>query len=527
MTGSFSNDCLLTHLRRFTEYSIIVQAFNRKGAGPPSKETICRSLQNDPPSPPSLRISSSSISTVHLAWNPADEFESDDTSVDCYTIYYKHNGVEWERLNVSGVTNSYVFRSLACGTTYQFYIIAMNEIGWGEASDAVSITTQGVAPIAPAKHTLLSVNSTSANLNLKAWDSGGCPVTYFTVQLKPRGETQWNVIPSPVSPYYETFIVPGLVPGSWYNLLVSAHNPAGSTEAEYVFSTLTSGGGTVSPILSSTEKAPSFYRTFSFIVPLFCAAVVLLVIFLVALVVCVKRNRPLDDSTSNTERERHETIDTKVDNISLTSVGMKQYDSQRDALYYPSQYATTRMSMYSADSESLSGHSSSLHRAKERNQHIYEVPFPPKQVPYQSCNSRAVHDYQPLYPVCREHEKTYGDFLFLNEETLEPDAAFSEFKPEWTRLNQPANHRIKVYKDLSRNDIYPDRRSFNKSTKFSESSPENFQLVDQAGNSAETQELSEAECDRDYVLCNLKQQAEHSTPFFSKRLRNPTEEYDF
>ena len=39
------------------------------------------------------------------------------------------------------------------------------------------------------------------------------------------------------------FVVLDLGPASWYNLLVTAHNKAGSTVAEYEFATFTTTGG--------------------------------------------------------------------------------------------------------------------------------------------------------------------------------------------------------------------------------------------------------------------------------------------
>lgn len=66
----------------------------------------------------------------------------------------------------------------------------------------------------------------------------------------------------------------------------------------------------------------------------------------------------------------------------MASVGKKLYETPRETLYYPSPYATTRISMYSADSESSSGQTNSLQRpiGNQRPEHTYDVPFPQKQV---------------------------------------------------------------------------------------------------------------------------------------------------
>lgn len=38
--------CVLTGLSRFTQYSVIVQAYNKKGAGPPSDEVVVQTLDS-------------------------------------------------------------------------------------------------------------------------------------------------------------------------------------------------------------------------------------------------------------------------------------------------------------------------------------------------------------------------------------------------------------------------------------------------------------------------------------------------
>lgn len=50
----FTEESQLTGLKRFTKYSVIVQAFNSKGAGPASEEIVAQTLQNgeSPNQPP-------------------------------------------------------------------------------------------------------------------------------------------------------------------------------------------------------------------------------------------------------------------------------------------------------------------------------------------------------------------------------------------------------------------------------------------------------------------------------------------
>ncbi|GIX70550.1 down syndrome cell adhesion molecule-like protein Dscam2, partial [Caerostris extrusa] len=90
--------------------------------------------------------------------------------------------------------------------------------------------------------TLLNINTTFVVLNLYAWKTGGCPISFFVVQYKAKGQREWVLVSSNLDPRHEEFVVTGLNPATWYNLLMSAHNEAGATEAEYVFATLTITG---------------------------------------------------------------------------------------------------------------------------------------------------------------------------------------------------------------------------------------------------------------------------------------------
>ncbi|GFQ71990.1 down syndrome cell adhesion molecule-like protein 1 [Trichonephila clavata] len=65
---NFREERILTSLERNTKYIIRVQAFNSKGAGPPSDDVEGETLQEDPPRPPSLEVLGMTSSSVTLKW---------------------------------------------------------------------------------------------------------------------------------------------------------------------------------------------------------------------------------------------------------------------------------------------------------------------------------------------------------------------------------------------------------------------------------------------------------------------------
>lgn len=87
------------------------------------------------------------------------------------------------------------------------------------------------------------INSTFVTLRLDAWHSGGCPISYFEVKHKLLSDAEWFLVSNNVLPETGKLLLSELLPGTWYNLMISAQNDAGSTDAEYVFATLTLFGG--------------------------------------------------------------------------------------------------------------------------------------------------------------------------------------------------------------------------------------------------------------------------------------------
>lgn len=61
-----------------------------------------------------------------------------------FIIYYKSvESDDMKQVELSGDKSSYLFKGLKCGTRYQYYIIAFNEIGKSDPSNVVSVVTEG------------------------------------------------------------------------------------------------------------------------------------------------------------------------------------------------------------------------------------------------------------------------------------------------------------------------------------------------------------------------------------------------
>lgn len=75
------------------------------------------------------------------------------------------------------------------------------------------------------------------------------------MQYKAKGQHEWLLLSNRVLPEQSPLIISDLTAATWYSLLVTAVNDAGSTEAEYSFSTLTTSGDAIPAY--SVDKAPA------------------------------------------------------------------------------------------------------------------------------------------------------------------------------------------------------------------------------------------------------------------------------
>jgi Down syndrome cell adhesion protein len=237
-------ECFLHGLKRFTKYSITVQAFNSKGTGPSSEVIETQTLPNDPPSQPILKVNLVTTSSINLGWNvkqlTSNNEDIDPTPVTGFVVHTKkhESSSDWEVLRLSGDRNSHTFERLACGSKYQYYVVAFNAVGKSDPSEITTVKTEGSSPVAPDKHSLLSTNTTAAVIFLDAWHDGGCPISSFDITYRARKSNRVKGESKRVFPGAEkTVILKDLLPSTVYEIKMSAVNEAGITEAVYNFTT--------------------------------------------------------------------------------------------------------------------------------------------------------------------------------------------------------------------------------------------------------------------------------------------------
>ncbi|XP_059473435.1 cell adhesion molecule Dscam2-like isoform X2 [Neocloeon triangulifer] len=236
------------------------------------------------PSIPTLNVLAAGSSSLTLQWRLTDDGGS---PVTAFVIHYrKENAIEWQHHMVDADRRNYVLSKLACGTSYNVHISAINKVGKGKHSPTTSVSTKGSAPRAPTQEEFLEVNSTCVTLFLDSWPSGGCAINYFTVELREaRQGVPWTLISSKISPDQGEVTLKDLHPSRWYSVRVGAQSDTGSAQQEYLFATRNSLEEIVMPDME--PQRPGSQHSVSFTDPTVIVPIISGLICTAAVAVCV------------------------------------------------------------------------------------------------------------------------------------------------------------------------------------------------------------------------------------------------
>ncbi|CAG2103859.1 unnamed protein product [Medioppia subpectinata] len=298
----------ISNLKRKTYYTIILQAYNSIGAGPRSDEIKVLTLESQPPRSPLVEVVTTSVDSITLRWD-INELDSEEKE---YVLHFKEEkSVQWSQKRLKTKRNHFVLDSndgksiIKCGTKYLLYMTATNSLGTGEPSETISTSTKGTAPISPSRDEFIYPNSTSVALRLSSWQSGGCPINYFTIKYRLSRQEQWIILKDRLSNRYDPFLIYQLSPGHEYDLYVGAHTDAGITEAEYRFTTpntsLVIKIGSMNPptsVVSQSTASLSLFHNVTVMLPIVISIVVLIAV-LSTLFAFMRRQRLANQSANH------------------------------------------------------------------------------------------------------------------------------------------------------------------------------------------------------------------------------------
>lgn len=198
---------VITGLERNTEYTILIQCFNKKGAGPTSDPIVFKTFSIDPPDKLLLLADDITESSLRLSWRFAVDSsllllgnnqnnKPSEPPVDGYVLTFaritpqaasdaqltqaaarlpiksQQNAVgtldspaarisqanpmlpsssgensinqhQWQAIQLAPQQRSHQLKNLECGSSYAMKIWAFNKIGRGEPSDTLNVRTRG------------------------------------------------------------------------------------------------------------------------------------------------------------------------------------------------------------------------------------------------------------------------------------------------------------------------------------------------------------------------------------------------
>lgn len=194
--------------------------------------------------PTNLAVSATAETTATITFTAP----SYNGNSDILNYQYSTNGTTYTSFSPIDITSPVVVPGLSGNTAYTIYLRAINDIGFGDPSAGLSVTTRPAAP------TGLSVSSTSFTTVNVAFTPPAGAVTITNYEFSTNGSTWTALSPADTT---SPVTVTGLTAGTSYTIYLRAVNSAGggTSSAGLAVTTLknpvVASGGTVSDITIS------------------------------------------------------------------------------------------------------------------------------------------------------------------------------------------------------------------------------------------------------------------------------------
>ncbi|XP_035414658.1 protein sidekick-2 [Cygnus atratus] len=252
--GNASRSAQLTGLGKFMLYEIRVLAFTRIGDGVPSRPPVLERTLDDVPGPPvGILFPEVRTTSVQLIWQPP---AAPNGIILAYQLTHRLNTTVANAAAVEVLgpsTRQYTATGLQPESTYLFRIAAQTRKGWGEAAEALVVTTEKRDRPQPPSKPLARQEDVRARSVLLSWEPGSdglSPVRFYTVQTRELPDGEWALHPAAVSHNATAFVVDRLKPFTSYKFRVKATNDIGDSEYSEESESLTT-------LQAAPEEAPT------------------------------------------------------------------------------------------------------------------------------------------------------------------------------------------------------------------------------------------------------------------------------
>ncbi|XP_047428887.1 protein sidekick-2 isoform X2 [Mugil cephalus] len=232
--GNTSHSVQLSGLGKYVLYEIQVLAFTRIGDGRSSSPSILERTLDDVPGPPvGILFPEVRTTSVRLIWQPPAQ---PNGIILAYQITHRRNSSNSNAATVDVLSPSarqYTASGLKPEMVYVFRLTAQTRKGWGEAAEALVVTTEKRARPQPTSRPTVPQEEVQARRVLLSWEPGSdglSPVRYYTVQYRELPDSNWTVHSASVGHETHSYIVDRLKPFTSYQFRVKATNDIGDSE---------------------------------------------------------------------------------------------------------------------------------------------------------------------------------------------------------------------------------------------------------------------------------------------------------
>uniref|UniRef100_A0A672SF05 Neural cell adhesion molecule L1 n=1 Tax=Sinocyclocheilus grahami TaxID=75366 RepID=A0A672SF05_SINGR len=269
---------LLIGLHPYSQYTLNIRAFNRKGDGPTSSNLIFETPEGVPGPPADLKIQNLNLDSLIVKWVPPVEYNGHLTG---YLLKYQPINKTDElgplkELLLPANETSITLENLKHSTHYKFYLNAMTIKGSGPIVTKEGFTMVDEAP--PAGRMFGSVNSSvEEDHAVISWEYSGPDRNVYVEYVVDNSKEPWK---TEFVNGTRTYQIKGLKPGMSYRVRVVAkdHSDATVHSTEELLITV--------PAMTSKQVD---IATQGWFIGLMCAIALLI---LVLLIVCfIKRNK--------------------------------------------------------------------------------------------------------------------------------------------------------------------------------------------------------------------------------------------
>ncbi|XP_063799678.1 cell adhesion molecule DSCAML1 isoform X4 [Pseudophryne corroboree] len=220
----------LDNMKKFAQYGVVVQAFNRAGTGPSSTEINATTLEDVPSQPPeNVRALSITSDVAVISWSEPPRSSLNGVLKGYRVIYWSlYPDGEWgEMQNITTPRERVELKALEKFTNYSVQVLAYTQAGDGVRSSVLYLQTKEDIPGPPAGIKAVPSSSSSVVVSWLPPTKPNGIIRKYTIFCSVPGSGQPAPSEYETSPEFLHYRIMHLLRGQQYMLWVAAVTSAG------------------------------------------------------------------------------------------------------------------------------------------------------------------------------------------------------------------------------------------------------------------------------------------------------------